>query len=159
MTKKKHINLVQRPSRLTSAPVTNTLSKKSSKRDLPCKAGRLNPCAQEKPISATATSFCVTERHFCLALTSRHYRGLHACGVRSYPYPQVTSQPARTGLIVRSRQSRRLYRSGALLYWKNAWCKVKIGVAKGKKQHDKRSDIKEREWQVDKARIMKNAHR
>ncbi len=36
-------------------------------------------------------------------------------------------------------------------------CKVKIGVAKGKKQHDKRSDIKEREWQVDKARIMKNA--
>ena len=31
------------------------------------------------------------------------------------------------------------------LYWKNAWCKVKIGVAKGKKQHDKRSDIKERE--------------
>ncbi|NWM88880.1 ssrA-binding domain protein, partial [Escherichia coli] len=26
-------------------------------------------------------------------------------------------------------------------------------------QHDKRSDIKEREWQVDKARIMKNAHR
>ncbi|NAJ35220.1 ssrA-binding domain protein, partial [Escherichia coli] len=24
---------------------------------------------------------------------------------------------------------------------------------------DKRSDIKEREWQVDEARIMKNAHR
>lgn len=40
------------------------------------------------------------------------------------------------------------------LYWKNARCKVKIGVAKVK-QHDKRSDIKEREWQVDKARIMK----
>ena len=30
------------------------------------------------------------------------------------------------------------------LYWKNAWCKVKIGVAKGKKAHDKRSDIKDR---------------
>lgn len=45
------------------------------------------------------------------------------------------------------------------LYWKNAWCKVKIGVAKGKKQHDKRSDLKEREWQLDKARIMKNAGR
>ncbi len=38
MTKKKAHKLVQRPSRLTSAPVTNTLSKKSSKRDLPCKA-------------------------------------------------------------------------------------------------------------------------
>ena len=45
------------------------------------------------------------------------------------------------------------------LYWKNAWCKVKIGVAKGKKAHDKRSDIKEREWQLDKARIMKHSNR
>ncbi|MGE9627521.1 SsrA-binding protein SmpB, partial [Escherichia coli] len=27
------------------------------------------------------------------------------------------------------------------------------------KQHDKRSDVKEREWQLDKARIMKNAGR
>ncbi len=63
----------------------------------------------------------------------------------------------------------RLYRSGALPVLEKCLvqsenrrrqrCKVKIGVAKGKKQHDKRSDIKEREWQVDKARIMKNAHR
>ncbi|MFB6434880.1 MAG: SsrA-binding protein SmpB [Candidatus Malihini olakiniferum] len=45
------------------------------------------------------------------------------------------------------------------LYWKNAWSKVKIGVAKGKKEHDKRSDIKECEWQMDKARIMKKANR
>ncbi|MGK2959835.1 MAG: SsrA-binding protein SmpB [Candidatus Malihini olakiniferum] len=45
------------------------------------------------------------------------------------------------------------------LYWKNAWSKVKIGVAKGKKEHDKRSNIKEREWQMDKARIMKKANR
>ncbi|RJO81007.1 SsrA-binding protein, partial [Salmonella enterica subsp. enterica serovar Schwarzengrund] len=28
-----------------------------------------------------------------------------------------------------------------------------------KKQHDKRSDLKEREWQLDKARIIKNAGR
>lgn len=45
------------------------------------------------------------------------------------------------------------------LYWKNAWVKVKIGVAKGKKMHDKRADIKDREWQLNKARIMKNANR
>ncbi|MBA0201144.1 SsrA-binding protein SmpB [Pectobacterium carotovorum] len=45
------------------------------------------------------------------------------------------------------------------MYWKNAWSKVKIGVAKGKKDHDKRDDIKEREWKLDKARIMKNANR
>lgn len=45
------------------------------------------------------------------------------------------------------------------MYWKNAWSKVKIGVAKGKKEHDKRDDIKDREWKVDKARIMKHANR
>ncbi|AXP40702.1 SsrA-binding protein [Haemophilus influenzae] len=45
------------------------------------------------------------------------------------------------------------------LYWKSAWVKVKIGLAKGKKQQDKRDDIKEREWKVTKDRIMKNAHR
>lgn len=43
------------------------------------------------------------------------------------------------------------------LYWKNAWAKVKVGVAKGKKQYDKRENIKERDWQRNKARIMKNA--
>ena len=45
------------------------------------------------------------------------------------------------------------------MYWKNAWVKVKIGVAKGKKEHDKRDDIKDREWQTAKARIMKHANR
>lgn len=42
------------------------------------------------------------------------------------------------------------------LYWKNAWTKLKIGVAKGKKLYDKRADVKERDWQLDKARIMKH---
>ncbi|MCW9698379.1 MULTISPECIES: SsrA-binding protein SmpB [unclassified Avibacterium] len=45
------------------------------------------------------------------------------------------------------------------LYWKGPWAKIKIGVAKGKKQVDKRNDIKDREWQVAKDRIMKNAMR
>lgn len=45
------------------------------------------------------------------------------------------------------------------LYWKNAWAKVKIGLAKGKKLHDKREDVKDREWKIAKDRIMKNANR
>ncbi|QIQ20988.1 SsrA-binding protein SmpB [Zophobihabitans entericus] len=45
------------------------------------------------------------------------------------------------------------------MYWKNAWAKIKVGVARGKKLHDKRDDIKDREWQLNKARIMKNANR
>lgn len=43
-----------------------------------------------------------------------------------------------------------------LLYWKNTWVKLQIGVAKGKKEHDKRTEIKEREWQLDKARLMRH---
>ncbi|GKX63081.1 SsrA-binding protein [Pragia fontium] len=45
------------------------------------------------------------------------------------------------------------------MYWKNAWSKIKIGVAKGKQLHDKRTDIKDREWKVSQSRIMKNAGR
>lgn len=33
--------------------------------------------------------------------------------------------------------------------------KLELGVAKGKKQHDKRATIKERDWNRDKARIMR----
>ncbi|MEI6160868.1 MAG: SsrA-binding protein, partial [Roseococcus sp.] len=31
-----------------------------------------------------------------------------------------------------------------------------IGLAQGKKQHDKRADIAKRDWQRDKARVMRN---
>ncbi|MDV7105254.1 SsrA-binding protein SmpB [Vibrio sp. TH_r3] len=42
------------------------------------------------------------------------------------------------------------------LYWSRSWVKIKVGVAKGKKLHDKRTDIKEKDWARDKARIMKS---
>ncbi len=41
------------------------------------------------------------------------------------------------------------------LYWKSGKIKCEIGIAKGKKEHDKRADEKNRDWQRDKARIMK----
>ena len=41
------------------------------------------------------------------------------------------------------------------MYWKHGRAKAKIGLAKGKKQHDKRAAIREREWQRDKARLLK----
>ncbi|MGE3917257.1 MAG: SsrA-binding protein, partial [Hyphomicrobiaceae bacterium] len=34
--------------------------------------------------------------------------------------------------------------------------KLKLALASGKKMHDKREDIKKREWQRDKARIMRD---
>ncbi|HET9680064.1 MAG TPA: SsrA-binding protein SmpB [Gammaproteobacteria bacterium] len=41
------------------------------------------------------------------------------------------------------------------LYWKRGRAKLEIGVAKGKKEHDKRATLKERDWKRDKARLMK----
>ena len=40
-------------------------------------------------------------------------------------------------------------------YWSRGRAKLSIGVAKGKKLHDKRATQKERDWSRDKARIMK----
>ena len=37
--------------------------------------------------------------------------------------------------------------------------KLEIGVAKGKKAHDKRQDIKERDWKLDKARALKESNK
>ena len=34
--------------------------------------------------------------------------------------------------------------------------KVNLGIAKGKRQYDKRAAIKDREWKRDKARLMKD---
>jgi len=42
------------------------------------------------------------------------------------------------------------------MYLKKGWVKVKLGVARGKKHHDKRSSIKEREQKRSIDRIMKN---
>jgi len=41
------------------------------------------------------------------------------------------------------------------MYWKKGKVKVEIALAKGKKQHDKRRTEKERDWQREKGRILK----
>ena len=41
------------------------------------------------------------------------------------------------------------------LYWKNNRVKLEIGLAKGKKLHDKRATEKDRDWQREKARNLK----
>jgi len=42
------------------------------------------------------------------------------------------------------------------LYWKKGRAKLEIALAKGKKEHDRRADIKERDWKRDKQRILKH---
>ena len=41
-------------------------------------------------------------------------------------------------------------------YWSRGRAKLKLGVAKGKKAHDKRATIKDRDWKRDQARILKS---
>jgi SsrA-binding protein len=45
------------------------------------------------------------------------------------------------------------------MYWKGGRIKLEIGVAKGKKMHDKRQDIKDQDWQRDKQRALKENNR
>ena len=41
------------------------------------------------------------------------------------------------------------------LYWKHGKVKLEIGLAKGKQSHDKRATEKDRDWQREKARLLR----
>jgi SsrA-binding protein len=41
------------------------------------------------------------------------------------------------------------------MYWKRGRAKLEIGLARGKKLHDKRADQKDRDWQREKERLFK----
>ncbi|MCU7849866.1 MAG: SsrA-binding protein SmpB [Candidatus Thiodiazotropha sp. (ex Lucinoma kastoroae)] len=43
------------------------------------------------------------------------------------------------------------------LYWKKGMAKLEIGIAKGKKMHDKRATDKDRDWKREKERLFKHS--
>ncbi|ANF17023.1 hypothetical protein XW81_01190 [Buchnera aphidicola (Schlechtendalia chinensis)] len=43
-------------------------------------------------------------------------------------------------------------------FLKNSWCKIKIAIAKGKTQRDKRDEEKKSMWNLEKSRIMKKVN-
>jgi SsrA-binding protein len=45
------------------------------------------------------------------------------------------------------------------MYWKAGRAKLRIGLAKGKKEHDKRASSKDRDWQREKSRLLKHSTR
>lgn len=45
------------------------------------------------------------------------------------------------------------------MYWKNGRAKLRVGLAKGKKEHDKRATSKDRDWQREKSRLLKHSSR
>jgi SsrA-binding protein len=44
------------------------------------------------------------------------------------------------------------------VYWKRGNAKLEIGLAKGRKQHDKRQVAKKQDWERQKARILRAKH-
>ena len=45
------------------------------------------------------------------------------------------------------------------VYWKGNKIKAEVALVKGKQLHDKRADMKEKEWNLNKQRILKVGHR
>jgi SsrA-binding protein len=90
-------------------------------------------------------------------------------GCRINPLPtastHVSPDPTRTRkLLLHRREIDRLVgavdRRGytvvpTALYWARGRAKVEIGLAKGKREHDKRKTEKDRDWERQKKRIMK----
>src|SRR5262245_11284466 len=81
------------------------------------------------------------------------------------PSTHVTADPKRTRKLLLSKAElsrlvgsveRKGYTLVPLdLHWTNGRAKLEVGLAKGKKQHDKRATEKERDWSRDKARILR----
>ncbi|HEU5282488.1 MAG TPA: SsrA-binding protein SmpB [Burkholderiales bacterium] len=77
----------------------------------------------------------------------------------------VQPDPTRTRkLLLKAEELRRLIgkveRAGYALvpldlHYRGGWIKLEIGLAKGKKQHDKRQAEKERDWQREKQRLLR----
>ena len=79
----------------------------------------------------------------------------------------VNPEPTRDRkLLLHKREIARLFGATAqkgftavatAMYWKGPLVKVEIALAKGKKQHDKREDKKEKDWQRNKQRVLKQS--
>ncbi len=77
----------------------------------------------------------------------------------------VICDPLRTRKLLLNRReidkiSGQIQRSGFTavplkLYWSRCFIKLEIAIVHGKQEHDKRDTLKEKEWQRNKARIMK----
>jgi SsrA-binding protein len=78
----------------------------------------------------------------------------------------VNADPTRTRKLLMHRKEldrltglveRKGYTLVALdMHWTKGRAKLAVGLAKGKKQHDKRAAERDRDWERDKARVMKS---
>jgi len=81
----------------------------------------------------------------------------------------VVADPQRTRkLLMHKKELARLFEATqqkgqtcvcTMLYWKDHLIKAKVALARGKQSHDKRATVKEREWNIDKQRIVRDHNR
>ncbi len=106
----------------------------------------------------------ITESHVFLRNGEAFVIGAHFAPLTTAS-THVTADPTRTRKLLMNR-SELEYLLGAVerkgytlvpleLYWKGGKAKLQIGLAKGKKQHDKRATEKDRDWERDKARALR----
>jgi len=94
-----------------------------------------------------------------LFLIGCHISPLSAASTHVHPDPVRTRK-----LLMRSEEMKKLIgkveRAGYTivplnLHYRGGWIKLEMGLAKGKKQHDKRQDIKDKDWQREQQRLMR----
>ena len=73
---------------------------------------------------------------------------------RCAPASSCSNAPSSTSLIGLTERAGYTLVPTAM-YWKHGRAKLEIGLAKGKKLHDKRADEKDKDWQREKQRIFK----
>ncbi len=92
-------------------------------------------------------------------LIGSHITALPTASTHVHPDPTRTRK-----LLLKSEELSRLIgkveRAGYTLvpldmHYRGGWIKLEIGLAKGKKQHDKREAEKERDWQREKQRLLR----
>ncbi len=102
----------------------------------------------------------VTIRNSELYLIGCHISPLSTASTHIHPDPTRTRK-----LLLHAEEIKRLIgkveRAGYTLvpldlHYKTGRIKLEIGLAKGKKQHDKRDNEKQREWERDKQRLMRD---
>jgi SsrA-binding protein len=81
----------------------------------------------------------------------------------------VVCEPDRTRkLLLHSKQLSTLFAAvqqkghtcvATKIYWKGHLIKCQISLAKGKQAHDKRDVVKDREWAIEKQRVVRHANR
>ena len=94
-----------------------------------------------------------------LFLIGCHISPLSTASTHVHPDPVRTRK-----LLMRSEEMKKLTgkveRAGYTivplnLHYRGGWIKLEMGLAKGKKQHDKRDAVKEREWQREQQRLLR----